>query len=262
MKTIFRLLKSMIASPGRRRLLTTVFVLAMLTMVSAQTAIPLPSIQISPGGAAAKGGEVSSSLQILALLTVLSLAPALMMLTTAFTRIVIILSMTRTAIGAQNIPPTQVIVGLSLFLTFFVMGPTFSKINEAALQPYMKKTVSAEVALDRAQKPLREFMLKNTYKSDLKMFLDMRRETATADNVSMTSLIPAFVISELKTAFLIGFYIFVPFIIIDLIVASILMSMGMMMMPPAVVSLPAKLLVFILADGWSVIVRAILSGYI
>ncbi|MBL8049408.1 MAG: flagellar type III secretion system pore protein FliP [Chthonomonas sp.] len=258
MKKVVALLGSMIASSARRRLLFTILILGVLAAGSAQTALPLPNVQITPGGKT----EVSSSLQILALLTVLSLAPALMMLTTAFTRIVIILSMTRTAIGAQNIPPTQVLVGLSLFLTFYVMGPTFTKVNDAALQPYLKKTVTAEVALERAQKPLREFMLKNTYKSDLKMFLDMRKEKATATDVSMTSLIPAFVISELKTAFLIGFYIFIPFIIIDLIVASILMSMGMMMMPPAVVSLPAKLLVFILADGWSVIVRAILSGYI
>lgn len=239
----------------------TVLLLGLLAMASAQTStLPLPQINISPGGTG-KPAEVSSSLQILALLTVLSLAPALMMLTTAFTRIVIILSMTRTAIGTQNIPPTQVVVGLSLFLTFFVMGPTFDKINQTALQPYLKKTITAEKAMERTQVPLREFMLKNTYKSDLKMFLDMRSEKATAKDVSMTSLIPAFVISELKTAFLVGFYIFIPFIIIDLIVASILMSMGMMMMPPSVVALPAKLLVFILADGWSIIVKAILSGY-
>jgi flagellar biosynthesis protein FliP len=241
-----------------------IFLLLMIagvTLASAQQGLSLPSVSINPTGKGGKPEDVSSSLQILALLTVLSLAPALMMLTTAFTRIIIIMSLTRTAIGAQNIPPTQIIVGLSLFLTFFVMAPTYEEINKNALKPYMEKKISADVAMERAQKPMREFMLKNTYKSDLKMFIDIRKEKATPETISMTTLIPAFVISELKTAFLVGFYIFIPFIIIDLIVASVLMSLGMMMMPPAVVSLPAKLLVFILADGWSVLVKAILSGY-
>ncbi|MCE9559956.1 MAG: flagellar type III secretion system pore protein FliP [Armatimonadetes bacterium] len=247
-------------SPARRRLILITCLFGLLTVASAQTQIPIPNISLNPGGSS-KPGDVSSSLQILALLTILSLAPALMMLTTAFTRIVIIMSLTRTAIGAQNIPPNQVIVGLSLFLTFYVMAPTYERVNKDALQPYFKKQITTEKAIERAQKPMREFMLKNTYKSDLKLFVDMRKEVATQENISLTTLIPAFVISELKTAFLVGFYIFIPFIIIDLIVASILMSLGMMMMPPAVVSLPAKLLVFILADGWSVLVKAILSGY-
>jgi flagellar biosynthesis protein FliP len=198
------------------------------------------------------------------MLTVLSIAPAILILTTAFTRIVIILSFTRTALGTQNIPPNQVLIGLSLFLTLFVMGPTYERINKEALQPYMAEgsTMSFEVAMEKAQAPIKEFMLKNTYESDLKMFMDFKNQTAaTRADVDIMTLIPAFVISELKTAFIIGFYIFVPFIIIDLIVASILMGMGMMMMPPVVVSLPAKILVFVLADGWSVLARAILAGY-
>jgi len=226
----------------------------------AQQTVPIPSVKIGLENGA-QGNQVSTSLQILALLTVLSLAPAIMMLTTAFTRITIILSLTRTAIGAQNIPPNQVLVGLSLFLTFFVMGPTYQEINETALKPYMEKKMSSEAAIEAAQKPMRAFMLKNTYSKDLKLFLDIRKEKATAENVSMSALIPAFILSELKTAFIVGLYIFIPFVIIDLIVASMLMSLGMMMMPPSVVSLPAKLLVFVLADGWTLLTTAILSGY-
>ncbi|MBX3120361.1 MAG: flagellar type III secretion system pore protein FliP [Fimbriimonadaceae bacterium] len=225
-----------------------------------QDALTVPKVSLEIGKSGSEG-EVSSSLQILALLTVLSLAPALMILTTAFTRIVIIFSFLRNAMGTPTIPPNQVVIGLSLFLTFFVMAPTYETINETALQPYMKKQISFDQAVTNAQKPVREFMLKNTYSKDLRMFLDIRQENATAEDVSLVSLIPAFVISELKTAFIIGFYIFVPFLIIDLVVASGLMSMGMMMLPPTVVSLPAKLLIFVLADGWSMLVNAILQGY-
>ena len=226
------------------------------------TSVPSLNVNFGPG----KGSdEVSSSLQILALLTILSIAPAIMILTTAFTRIVIIFSFVRNALGTPSIPPNQVLIGLSLFLTFFVMGPTYNEINTNAVQPYLtsdkSKKIGFDEAIKRAEKPLRAFMLKNTYSKDLKMFLDMRGEKATREDVSLTSLIPAFVISELKTAFIVGFYIFIPFLIIDLIVASGLMSMGMMMLPPTVVSLPAKLLVFVLADGWSMLVQTILAGY-
>jgi flagellar biosynthetic protein FliP len=225
----------------------------------AQAGIPKISIGID----GAKGqGEVSTSLQIMAMLTVLSLAPAIMILTTAFTRIVIIMSFIRTALGTPSIPPNQVLIGLSLFLTFFVMGPTWTKVNDQALQPYFAKQIDQKTAIDRATVPVREFMIKNTYENDLKLFLNIRKETPKSKaDVSLTSLIPAFVISELKTAFIVGFYIFIPFLIIDLVVASGLMSMGMMMLPPTVVSLPAKLLVFVLADGWGTLVTAILSGY-
>ncbi len=223
--------------------------------------LQVPKVSLDLG--TAKGqSDVSSTLQVLALLTVLSLAPAIMILTTAFTRIVIIFSFLRSALGTPTIPPNQVVVGLSLFLTFYVMGPTYQKINHDALQPYMTHAIKFDDAVERAQGPLREFMLKNTYEKDLVMFLDMRKEQPkTREQVSMMSLIPAFIISELKTAFIVGFYIFVPFIIIDLIVASGLMSMGMMMLPPTVVALPAKILVFVLADGWHQIVSAIMQGY-
>lgn len=242
-----------------KKLFWILLTLGLVQFATAQAGLPKISIGMDQ---AHSQGDVSSSLQIMALLTVLSLAPALMILTTAFTRIVIILSFVRTAIGTQSIPPNQVIIGLSLFLTFFVMGPTWNKVNTQAVQPYFEKKIDQKVALERATVPVREFMLKNTYEKDLKLFLNIRKEAPqTKNDVSLTSLIPAFVVSELKTAFTVGFYIFIPFLIIDLIVASGLMSMGMMMLPPSMVSLPAKLLVFVLADGWGTLVSAILSGY-
>jgi len=227
------------------------------------TGTPVPSLNIDLGGAKDKD-QMSTSLQLLALLTVLSVAPALLILTTAFTRIVIVMSFVRTALGTPSIPPNQVLIGLSLFLTFFVMGPTYGEINKNAIEPYMRaeQPISFDEAVDRAEKPLRDFMIRNTYASDLDLFLSMREQTAkTVDDVEIWTLIPAFVISELKTAFIIGFYIFIPFVLIDLMVASVLMGMGMMMMPPVVVSLPAKVLVFILADGWNLLIRTLLAGY-
>jgi flagellar biosynthetic protein FliP len=230
--------------------------------IAAAQSVPIPSVNIGLNQGKGGTGDVSSSLQILALLTVLSLAPAILILTTSFSRIVIIFSFLRSALGTPSIPPNQVVIGLSLFLTFFVMGPTYKQINDKALQPYMQKKISYDVAIAEAQKPLRSFMLRNTYDNDLKLFLNLRKEKVkTPDDVAFTTIVPAFIISELKTAFVIGFYIFVPFLIIDLIVASALMSMGMMMMPPVVVSLPAKLLVFVLANGWGTLIAAIVTGY-
>ncbi|MBS1716366.1 MAG: flagellar type III secretion system pore protein FliP [Armatimonadetes bacterium] len=239
------------------------FLLVMLVgIASAQTALPMPNISVNVGGKAGGVGDISTGLQILAMLTVLSLAPAILILTTSFTRIVIIFSFLRNALGVQNIPPNQVLVGLSLFLTFFVMGPTYSKVDQVAIRPYMEKKISPEKAMELGSKPLREFMLKNTYESDLLLFVNIRHEhPKTKEDVSMVSAIPAFIISELKTAFIVGFYLFVPFLVIDLIVASALMSMGMMMLPPTVVSLPMKILVFILSNGWATLVAAIVAGY-
>jgi flagellar biosynthesis protein FliP len=255
--------KHLMQNRARSLRFTLVFLLAGLVTVAAAQKGGLPIPSVSLGLNQAKGqDQVASSLQILALLTVLSLAPAILILTTAFSRIVIIFSFLRSALGTPTIPPNQVVIGLSLFLTFFVMGPTYKEINDQAVQPYMKKQIGWEQAVDKAQKPLRHFMLKNTYDTDLKLFLNLRKEKVnTPDDVAFTTLVPAFIISELKTAFVIGFYIFVPFLIIDLIVASALMSMGMMMMPPVVVSLPAKLLVFVLANGWGTLIAAILTGY-
>lgn len=243
-----------------------VILLAMLAVYAgAQSNVPIPNVSINIGPAgAAKGGpqDVSSSLQILAMLTVLSMAPALLILTTSFTRIVIIFSFLRSALGSPSIPPNQVLIGLSLFLTFFIMGPTYSKINDEAVKPYMAKQINLDKAIEKGQVPLRSFMLKNTYEQDLVLFVKLRHEQPrSARDVSFLTLTPAFIISELKTAFIVGFYIYLPFLIIDLVVASGLMSMGMMMLPPTVISLPAKLLVFVLANGWSTLVAAIVSGY-
>lgn len=240
--------------------------LGLLVMAGHAQALPLPHVSIDMGGAgkgaAGGAGDVSTSLEIMALLTVLSLAPALLMLTTAFTRIVIILSFVRSALGTPTIPPNQVVIGLSLFLTFFVMGPTYTKVNQVALQPLLHHKITTEQAIDAGSKPIKEFMLRNTYEKDLDLFMGIRHEHAkTAADVNIVTLIPAFITSELKTAFIIGFYVFVPFVIIDLIVASILMSMGMMMLPPTIVSLPAKVLVFVLANGWGTLIAAIVAGY-
>lgn len=245
-----------------RRLKPILVILLVLVGVFAMAQnVPVPSISLGVG--TAKGqGDIATTLQILALLTILSVAPAILILTTAFTRIVIIFSFVRQALGTPSIPPNQVVIGLSLFLTFFVMKPTYDRVMSDAIEPMMTHRIDAGEAAKRAVGPMRDFMLKSTYERDLKMFLDMRGQRPRSPrDLDITTLIPAFIISELKTAFIIGFYIFIPFLIIDLIVASSLMSMGMMMLPPSVVSLPAKILVFVLADGWSTLVSAILTGY-
>ncbi len=229
--------------------------------VAQSLSVPNVNIGINSGKAVPKE-QVATTLQILLLLTVLSLAPAILILTTCFTRIVIIFSFVRSALGTPNIPPNQVLIGLSLFMTCFIMKPTYDQVNETAIKPMMSGRMNMEQGITAASKPVKTFMLKSTYQSDLKLFLNMRNERAkNPDDLNITTLIPAFIISELKTAFIIGFYIFIPFLIIDLIVASSLMSMGMMMMPPTVISLPAKILVFVLADGWGTLISAILQGY-
>jgi flagellar biosynthetic protein FliP len=222
----------------------------------------LPSLNISVGQAN-NPEEVSQSLQIIILLTVLSLAPAILIMTTAFTRIVIVLSLVRQAIGTPQLPPTQVIVGLSLILTFFVMSPTFDKINTTALQPYLKHQMTQQVALDKAMQPMRLFMFKQTEQKDLELFIGMaklKRPKTTAD-VPTYVLLPAFVISELKTAFELGFMIFLPFLIIDVVVSSILVSMGMLFLPPASIALPFKIVLFVLVDGWHLICKALVGGF-
>jgi flagellar biosynthetic protein FliP len=204
-----------------------------------------------------------NSVLIILLITVISLVPSLLILCTAFTRIVIVLSLTRNAIGIPQLPPQQVIVGLSLFLTIFVMGPTFSKINEQALQPLLGNEITTSEAFDVAQVPLRSFMLAHTGEDELRLFLDASRTTTPVarDKVPLSALIPAFVLSEIKAGFLIGFCIFVPFLIIDLVVSSILLALGMMMLPPSFVSLPFKLLLFVMLDGWALVVGTLLKSY-
>jgi flagellar biosynthesis protein FliP len=231
---------------------------------AAQSAAPLMQIPSIPGIAAAKGPQqVAMSLQILILLTVLTLAPAFLIMTTAFTRIVIVLSFVRSALGTQNIPPNQVMLGLALFLTFFIMAPTFKQINEKAVQPYLTHTMDFNTAMTAGEAPLSRFMIHQTYKSDLDLFIQLsgQPKPKTIDQLPMSILIPSFVISELKTGFIFGFIVYIPFIVIDLVISSLLMSMGMMMLPPTVISLPAKVLVFVLADGWHAIVGSLAQSY-
>ncbi len=236
--------------------------MGLILPLMAQEAVPIPRVSIEVG-TARNPQEVSTTLQILALLTLLSVAPSILLMMTAFTRIVIVLSFLKSALGTPTIPPTPVIIGLSLFLTFYVMSPTLDRIHNEAFKPYMEQRIGFEEAVKRAEKPLRDFMLRQTYTSDLNLFLRLRQQPIprTPDEVPMSVLIPAFMLSELKTAFIIGFYIYIPFLIIDLVVASILLSMGMMMLPPVVVSTPAKLLVFTLANGWNVLAQALVQGF-
>jgi flagellar biosynthesis protein FliP len=203
-------------------------------------------------------------IQLLLLLTVLSLAPAIVILTTSFTRLVIVLGLMRQALGTAQSPPTQVLIGLAMFLSLFIMYPVFTQINEEALQPYMDGSITQTVALERASKPMKKFMLAQTREKDLLLFMDMANTPAFAsgNDAPFYVLVPAYVISELRIAFQIGFMIFLPFLMVDLIVASVLMSMGMMMLPPMMISLPLKLLLFVLADGWYLIVESIVRAYI
>lgn len=203
------------------------------------------------------------SLRILLLLTVLSLAPAILILMTCFTRIIIVLSFVRTALGTQGMPPNQVLIGLALFMTFFIMGPTFSEINKNALQPYMNGQLSQQQAYEAATVPIKEFMAKHTREKDLALFAQYSevKRYNTVQEIPLTTLVPAYAISELKTAFQMGFLIFVPFLVIDMIVASILMAMGMMMLPPVMISLPFKILLFVLVDGWHLIVKSLLLSF-
>ncbi len=205
----------------------------------------------------------SQSVLLIVGLSLLSLAPSLVIMLTSFTRIAVVLSLTRNALGLQGVPPNQVIVGLSLFLSLFVMGPTIQEMNDDALQPYLESRITQGEAYDRATGPMREFMLGNTRTAELDLMMDATPggRPETIDDVGMTTIIPAFVLSELKTAFLMGFVIFIPFLIIDLVVASVLMSLGMMMLPPVFVSLPFKLLLFVLVGGWSLIVETLLASY-
>ncbi len=206
--------------------------------------------------------NVDVTLKILFLITVLSLVPSILITVTSFTRIVIVLSLLRHAMGIPQAPPNQVIIALSLFLTIFIMKPVYEDININAIQPYLKKEITDMEALEKAKEPVKQFMLHNTQKEDLKLFLDIAKEKPNSpEEVSMVSLIPAFMVSEIKVAFEVVFVIFLPFLVIDLLVASILMSMGMMMIPPILISLPFKLILFILSDGWELLIKALIESY-
>lgn len=230
------------------------------TAPTARTSDPL-RLSINLDGAD-KPAQMSVAVQIVIMMTLLSVAPSLVLLMTSFTRIVIVLGFVRTALGVPSAPSNQVIVGLSLFLTFFIMGPTFDRVNTEAIRPYLDAKISSEQALDRGAAPLRDFMLKQTRTRDLEYFLELGGFGPTAiKDLPMRVVIPAFVISELQTAFQMGFLLFLPFLIIDFLVSSVLMGLGMMMMPPNVVSLPFKLLLFVLVDGWHLIVKSLVQSF-
>lgn len=210
--------------------------------------------------------SLSSTLKILIVLTVISLAPSILILMTSFTRILVVLHFTRSALGTQTTPPNQILIGLSLFLTLFIMAPVFSQVNKDAVQPLSKGTITQEEAFEKGMVPMREFMLKQTDRKDLKMFLEIGKVSKdkldnSVDNIPTTVIIPAFIVSELRKAFIIGFLIYLPFIIIDMVVASTLMSMGMMMLPPTTISMPFKILLFIMADGWGLIIGELVKSF-
>ena len=207
-------------------------------------------------------GSLSTPIRMFLVLTVLSLAPSILIMLTSFTRIIIVLHFVRTAIGTQTAPPNQVLVGLALFLTLFIMWPTFSEINEKAIKPLDEGTITQQEAIQAAEEPFREFMYGQTQTKDLKLFVDMSGETYDDyDDVPFTTLVPAFILSELRTAFILGFLIYIPFIVIDMVVSSVLMSMGMMMLPPTTISLPFKVLLFILADGWDLVIGNLVKTF-
>ncbi|AIF43748.1 flagellar type III secretion system pore protein FliP [Virgibacillus sp. SK37] len=207
--------------------------------------------------------NVATSVKLLLLFTVLSLAPGILILMTSFTRIIIVLSFVRTSLATQQMPPNQVLIGIALFLTFFIMAPVFNEVYDEALQPLFDEEISLDQAYEEASLPLKEFMAKHTRQKDLSLFMNYSQleKPETIQDIPLTTLVPAFAISELKTAFQMGFMIFVPFLIIDMAVASVLMSMGMMMLPPVMISLPFKILLFVLVDGWYLITHALLDSF-
>jgi len=250
----------------RRILVLLAALLALLALVEPAVAQQSP-LQITTSAMAGGRTQYSVPVQTLLFLRLLSFLPAMLLMTTSFTRIVIVLSLLRMALGTQASPPNQVVVGLALFLTLFVMGPTFDRIHDQAYVPYSEQKISFEQAVSAGSAPLRDFMLKHTRETDLALFARVAKVepasalVAAASELPMRVVIPAFVTSELKTAFQIGFMVFIPFLIIDMVVASVLMSMGMMMLSPVLVSLPFKLMLFVLADGWNLLIGSLVASF-
>ncbi|MFH0918894.1 MAG: flagellar type III secretion system pore protein FliP [Fibrobacterota bacterium] len=239
--------------------------LCLFVMFAASAAHPQILPKVSFGFDQAKAPQDAAvTLEIIFLITILTLAPSILMMMTSFTRIIIVLSFLRRALGTQTMPSNQILVGLALFLTLFIMMPIFTQINDKALQPYLAEKLDYKTALREAMAPLRTFMLKQTEEKDIALFVRISKSPIprNVDDLSNTVIIPAFIISELKTAFIIGFIIYIPFLVIDMVVASLLMSMGMMMLPPVMVSLPLKLILFVLVDGWNLIVQQIVISFV
>ena len=235
---------------------------AFLLLGVGQASAAPPNLSVNVGEAT-NPQDVATSMQVLAVLTVMSLAPAIFVMTTSFVRIVVVIGFLRNALSTQNVPPNQVVIALSLFLTFYIMAPYWGQANENGIQPYLEGQITQEQALENIVDPMREFMLRQTRESDLALFVNLSDAPRPdgPEDVSTFTLIPAFIISELKTAFQIGFMIYIPFIVIDMIVASTLMSMGMMMLPPVMISLPFKILLFVMVDGWHLLIQSLIMSF-
>ena len=227
----------------------------------AQTAFPKVTLGLEE---ATSPGDFSLTIQILLMMTILSLAPSILIMMTSFTRLVIVFHFLRSALATQTVPSNQILVSMALFMTFFIMRPVFTEINQNAVQPYLQEEITQMEALDKASKPIKAFMLKQTREKDLGLFIDLRGgdKPSSTEELKITTLIPAFIISELKTAFQIGFLLYLPMLIIDMIVASVLLSMGMMMLPPIMISMPFKILLFVLVDGWYLTVESLVRGFV
>ncbi len=264
-ETEWKMIMARVPSPLKGKRLLWIGLLVILfgvfPIVSAW-ALPVPDFQIHLSDASGPE-EVSTAIQVLILLTVLTLAPAILILMTSFVRIVVVLSFLRQAIGTHQVPPNQVLIGLALFLTFFIMTPVWQQINQTALQPYLNHQISQGTALERAMRPVRKFLFAQTRKKDLALCLRLsgNKKPANRSDVESLPLITAFVMSELKTAFQIGFLIYIPFLVLDMVIASILLSMGMMMLPPVIISLPFKLMLFVLVDGWYLVVGSLIKSF-
>ncbi|WP_296253569.1 flagellar type III secretion system pore protein FliP [Pseudomonas sp. UBA4194] len=246
---------------GALRIVLTLLLVAAAPLAWAADPLQIPALTMTSGANGQQ--EYSVNLQILLIMTALSFIPAFVMLMTSFTRIIIVFSILRQALGLQQTPSNQLLTGMALFLTMFIMAPVFDKVNQQALQPYLNESLSAQDAVSRAEGPIKDFMLAQTRQSDLELFMRLSKRTdiPSADQAPLTILVPAFVTSELKTAFQIGFMIFIPFLIIDLVVASVLMAMGMMMLSPLIISLPFKIMLFVLVDGWALIIGTLAGSF-
>ncbi|AIS16328.1 flagellar type III secretion system pore protein FliP [Pseudomonas rhizosphaerae] len=246
---------------GALRIVLPLTLMLAAPLALAADPLQIPALTMTSGANGQQ--EYSVNLQILLIMTALSFIPAFVMLMTSFTRIIIVFSILRQALGLQQTPSNQLLTGMALFLTMFIMAPVFDKVNQQALQPYLNEQLSAQDAVARAEGPIKDFMLAQTRQSDLELFMRLSKRTdiASADQAPLTILVPAFVTSELKTAFQIGFMIFIPFLIIDLVVASVLMAMGMMMLSPLIISLPFKIMLFVLVDGWALIIGTLAGSF-
>jgi flagellar biosynthetic protein FliP len=252
--------------PRRLRLLALVILLVvaggLLAGCAGTPELSAPGVTLSVDPAAGPK-QVSSGVQLLVLLTVLSLAPAILMMATSFTRLIIVFSLLRNAIGTPTIPPNQVVMGMALLMTFFIMSPVIQKVDQTALQPYINGQIDQETAFNKAAAPLRQFMFSQTRTKDLELFIEMSggKRPQTLDDIPTTVLMPAYVLSELRTAFIMGFFIYVPFLIIDMVISSVLLAMGMMMLPPSMIALPFKLLLFVMVDGWYLLARSLMLSF-